>query len=450
VVAPGDVQAELVASASAGSGALTRWVIALSIGTVVGIAGLIIKYIQFSDDQTRWGYVAAITAFLLTFGGGAPLVAVAPVLAKANWVRPLTRISSAFALVGVVTIIMTIPLMLMLPPLVVDGARRRSVWFESPDYTPHMFIILSMLTLLIAGLGLFYTNALPDFAAMRDHSTGRRQRFGKTMARGWVGTTVQWRTLRMRIGMFGTFYFLMLIYVNFLYSTDFDMSMVPGWRDAIYPMYHSMSSIQAGIAVTILAAWVGRKRLGLSNYLRLDQFWSLGRLLFASSLLWVYFFFSAFIVFWYGNTLADRAWIDLLIRGPLIWAFIPAMFMSFLVPWWWLVWNRVRTSVNGPAIGAVIVLFGLLLDRVRLYVSAWSVPPDQIHEKYLKVIPQTVWPDTFDYMIIAGALCAATLVMVGVFRLLPMVSVWQMQEYQLLSKPVKFIRGHGVLVAKPD
>jgi hypothetical protein len=226
--------------------------------------------------------------------------------------------------------------------------------------------------------------------------------------------------------------------------------MVPGWQDAIFPMYHSMSSIQAGVAVTIITAWAGRRYLGLQDYLRLDQFWSLGRLLFASSLLWVYFFFSAFIVFWYGRNFKDIAWVDMFIRGPMIWAFIPAMFMSFLVPWWWLVWNRVRTSVNGPAIGAVIVLFGLLLDRIRIYVSSWSVPPDQIHDKYLKTIPGTMWPDVFDYMIISGAIGASALVILLVFRIIPIVSVWQTQEYQLLSKPVKYIRGHGVLVAKPD
>jgi hypothetical protein len=225
---------------------------------------------------------------------------------------------------------------------------------------------------------------------------------------------------------------------------------VPGWRDAIFPMYHSMSSIQGGLALVIVTAWMARRTLHLENYLRLDQFWSLGRLLFASSLLWVYFFFSAFIVFWYGRTYSDQAWVDLLIRGPLIWAFIPALFMCFLVPWWWLVWNRVRTSVTGPAIGSLIVLVGLLLDRIRLYVSAWSVPPDQIHDRYLAVIPGTVWPDVFDYLIILGGISAAALIGLTVFRMLPVVSIWQMQEYQLLSKPVKFIRGHGVLVAKPD
>jgi hypothetical protein len=450
VLRPEEITSTLVAATSAGAGKFKRlaWILALLL--LVGIVGVVLKIIQDIDHQERWGYAAATVGFLLTVGGGAPLVAVAPVLAKSNWVRPLTRLSAAFSLIGIITILFTLPLLLVLPPLVVDGARRRTIWFESPDYTPHVFIILALGTLLLAGFGLFYSTALPDFAAMRDHSTGWRQRLGKTMARGWVGSTVQWRALRMRIGMFGTFYFLVLIFVHFLYSTDFAISMVPGYRDAIFPMYHSMSSIQAGVAITILTAWAARRFLGLTDYLRLDQFWSLGRLLFASSLLWVYFFFSAFIVFWYGRGEADKAWVDLFIRGPLIWAFLPGMFMSFLVPWWWLVWNRIRTSVNGPAIGATIVLFGLLLDRVRIYVTTWSVPPDQIHDKFLKDIPHTIWPNVFDLMIMVGAIAGAALVMMLVFRAIPIVSIWQMQEYQLLSKPVKFIRGHGVLVAKPD
>lgn len=450
VLPPAEVKNTLVASTAVGATKFKRWAIILAVLSLVGIIGLALKWFEYSDDQTKWGYVAAVAAFLLTVGGGAPLVAIAPVLAKANWVRPLTRLSAVFSLMGVVTMLVMIPLVAILPPLVTEGARRRSIWFESPDWTPHTFIYLSMVTLLLAGLGLFYTTALPDFAAMRDHSTGWRQRVGKALARGWVGSTVQWRTLRMRIGMFGTFYFLVLIYVHFLFTSDFAMGVVPGWRDAIFPMYHSMSSIQAGVAVTIITAWAGRRYLGLEDYLRLDQFWSLGRLLFATSLLWIYFFFSAFIVFWYGRSLADIAWVDMFIRGPMIWAFIPGLFMSFLIPWWWLVWNRIRTSVNGPAIGAVIVLFGLLLDRIRIYVSAWSVPPDQIHDRFLEHIPDTIWPDAFDYMIIVGFIGMAALVILLAFRVLPIVSIWQTQEYQLLSKPVRYIRGHGVLVAKPD
>jgi hypothetical protein len=101
----------------------------------------------------------------------------------------------------------------------------------------------------------------------------------------------------------------------------------------------------------------------------------------------------------------------------------------------------------------VIVIIGLLLDRIRIYVTSWAVPPEHIHDKYLVDVANTVptvWPDVFDIFIILGGIGAAALVVLLVFRAIPIVSVWQMQEYHLLSKPVKYIRGHGVLVAKPD
>ena len=81
-----------------------------------------------------------------------------------------------------------IPLILNLPMLVVDGARRRSIWFEGPDVSSHLWALVAMVTLIITALGLIYSYAIPDFAAMRDHSSGWKQRFGSWLARGWVGS----------------------------------------------------------------------------------------------------------------------------------------------------------------------------------------------------------------------------------------------------------------------
>ena len=75
------------------------------------------------------------------------------------------------------------------------------------------------------------------------------------------------------------------------------MSMVPGWRDAIFPMYHAITSLQGGVAIVVASLWIIRKYFKLEKYIHVDQFWSLSRLLFALTLLWKYFFYSAFIVF---------------------------------------------------------------------------------------------------------------------------------------------------------
>jgi len=449
-VAPDVVARELVATTMGASGRFKAIAWTLGVLSIAGIVALVLKWLDQSDDSTRWGYVAALLSFLLSVAGGAPMVAMAPVLAKANWVRPVTRIAAMFSFASVVTIITLIPLVGILPPLVTEGARRRTIWFEAPDYSPHIWSIVGLVLLLITGIGLFYSAAIPDFASMRDHSSGWRQRLGKRFARGWVGTDSQWRTLRMRIGMFGTFYFLILVFVNFLITTDFGQSMVPGWRDAIFPMYHSISSFQAGVAGIVIALWAARRYMHLEKYVHVDAFWSLGRLLFALTLLWVYFFYSSFIVFWYGRSATDISTLDLLIRGPMMYAFIAAIILIWFVPWWILIWNKVRRSVNGMAIGAAVILVGVLIDRIRIFVPAWSVPPDQIHQRWLEKIPDTIYPDVFDILIMAGGISLAVLIILLMTRVIPVLSVWQVQEFNLLSKPIKYVRGQATMIAKPD
>ena len=444
------ITSELVSTTVTGTKKIKQISIILSILSLIGIVAVIVKLFNDHDDSTKWGYVAALVSFLLSVGGGAPMVAIAPVLAKANWIRPITRISAIFSLAGVSTLIMTIPLLIMLPSLIVDGVRRRSIWFEGPVFSPHIWDYVALLGLILTGLALFYSAALPDFAVMRDHSSGWRKNLAKTLSRGWVGSDSQWRTLRMRIGMFGTFYFLILIFVNFLFSTDFAMSMVPGWRDAIFPMYHSITSLQAGVAIVVASLWIIRKYFKLERYIHTDQFWSLSRLLFGLTLLWIYFFYSAFIVFWYGRSANDKAWIDLLITGPMMWVFITSALFIWFAPWWWLIWNKVRRSVNGPIIAAILILIGLFLDRVRLFVTAWSVPTESIHDKYLTVIPEIILPGILDILIIIGGISLAILPVLIISRIIPVVSIWEIQQFNLLSKPVKYIKTHGVLVAKPD
>jgi molybdopterin-containing oxidoreductase family membrane subunit len=441
---------ELIATTTGASGRFKAWAWILGILGIVGIVALVLKWIDQGDDSTKWGYVAALVSFLLAITGGAPMVAMAPVMAKANWVRPVTRLAALFSFGGVVTVVMLIPLVALLPPLLVDGARRRSIWFQAPDYSPHFWSVLGLVLLLFTGLMLFYSAAIPDFASMRDHSTGWRQRWGKRLARGWVGTDVQWRTLRMRIGMFGTFYFLILVFVTFLISTDFGQSVIPGSRDAIYPMSLTISSFQGGVAALVIALYFSRRFMKLEKYIHLDAFWSLGRLLFALTLLWVYFFYSSFIVFWYGRSENDIATLDLLIRGPMIYAFIAGALLIWFVPWWILIWNRVRRGTTAMVIGSFIILIGLFLDRVRFFVPAWSVPQDRIHEKWLTEIPETYFPNVFDVLIVIGGISLAAVIVMLMTRVIPVLSVWQVQEFNLLAKPIRYIRGHATLVAKPD
>ena len=85
-----------------------------------------------------------------------------------------------------------------------------------------------------------------------------------------------------------------------------------------------------------------------------------------------------------------------------------------------------------------------------MYVPAWSVDPKLIHDKWLSVIPKTIYPDIWDILVIVGAVSSVFLIVIVVSRLVPFIGIWEIQQFNLLAKPVKYIKAHGVRVAKPD
>ena len=167
------------------------------------------------------------------------------------------------------------------------------------------------------------------------------------MARGWIGTSKQWFMLKRRMGILGALYFMMLIFVHFLISVDFLMTLIPGWIDALYPVTHAANALQAAAATMVLTAWVLRKFGGYEDYIGLDQIWGVGKLLFALSLLWFWFWFSSFNVYWYGRKPNELAVLELLIHGPYIWVFFAVFLLNFVIPLWTLVWNRCGTARGG-------------------------------------------------------------------------------------------------------
>ena len=90
----------------------------LFILVLLGIFGFVSK-LNLGDagvkDHTKWGYLSAVFAYLLTVFQGAPIIAIAMRAIKAEWRRPLSRAAQLFAVVGLFNLILYIPLMMALP-----------------------------------------------------------------------------------------------------------------------------------------------------------------------------------------------------------------------------------------------------------------------------------------------------------------------------------------------
>ena len=431
--------------------------------TVLGIIGVVVRLLNGVGDTAIWGYYVAMFSFMITTASAAPMVAIAPRLANGHWRRPLSRAAELWSVVGLLSLLWFIPMLWILPPLS-DG--RRSLWFFDmsdpgavPSYTPHIWATAAILGLVVTGLALLWVSSLPDFAsiAQRAPQGSRQQRIARWMARGWQGTSAQWFMVNRRLGILGALYFMMLVFVHFLISVDFLMTLVPGWIDALYPITHAANALQASVATMVLTAWVLRTFGGYRDYIGLDQIWGLGKLMFALSLLWFWFWFSSFNVLWYGKKPSEQAVIELLTTGPYLYVFMAVFLLCFVIPLWTLVWNPVRKSLWGPPLLAISVLLGTLLDRIRLYVATYSVEGignpsyDKLHGLDLDHLPKTVWPDIFDVFIVVGAIGACILVYMFASRIFPILNIWEQRELQLYDRGHEpYHRGHVRIMGKSE
>ena len=420
----------------------------------LGIIGLVMRLSSGFDDKQIWGYYVAIFAFLMTTSSAAPMVAIAPRIANAHWRRPISRAAEIWTLAGCLNMILYIPLIWVLPSLE-NG--RRSLWFFGqqegvPAYSPHIWATLAIIALAMLGIALLWLSCLPDFALLRDQGNGWRKKWGGKLALGWRGTTRQWNWQYHRMGVVGAFYFMMLIFVHFFISVEFLMVHVPGWIDSLYPITHAHNALQGGVATVMLTMLCLRQFGGYKDYIGLDQFWGLGKLLLALSLLWFWFWFSSFNLFWYAKRPNEVAVLELLVKGPYREMFIATFLLVFIFPWFTMIWNPVRRSIWGPSMIAVAVLIGTLLDRIRLYVGAWdvaSINTASMMEMKLSEVPDKIpAPQIWDVFMIIGFIGASVFIYMMATRLIPTVNVWEQKEYLLYRAEVQFHRVKVLVLGK--
>ncbi|MSQ15042.1 MAG: hypothetical protein EXR50_04165 [Dehalococcoidia bacterium] len=428
------------------SGPLYRFCVRLfGILALLGIVGFMMRVASSGfSDRAAWGYYVATVVFIFVTFQAAPTVAFAIRAAKGHWRRPVSRIAELFAVVGVLNLILLLPVLFLIPPIT---GGRKTFWFELhwllPFSAPGFFLFFGMLALVVCGLCLLYLSALPDFAAARDAKGG----IYTGLARGWVGSQRQWKMLKSGLNLLGAFYLMTFVLVTTLFAWDVSETLVPGWKDAIYPAFHSITGLQGAIASTILALGIARKFGGLKNHLHMEQFWGLSKPLLATSLLWFYMGWSTFLTYWYGRTLAEQHVLQLLMFGPYFTVFVMSFLLKFLIPLLFLIWNRVRMSIMGPVLIALSILTGDIFEMVRLYVGPFTIT-EVGHE--MTHVPAAHLPDFADILIIAGAISGAIFIYLVSSKIIPRISLWDMKEGMLLTRVQSFHRAEVLVIGKPE
>jgi len=372
------------------------------------------------NNPIFWAFYITNFVFWIGISHAGTLISAILRLVNAGWRRPVTRcaeVITVFALmIGALFPIIHLGrpwLFFWLMPY----PSSRLIW---PNFrSPLVWDFFAITTYLTGSVLFLVLPMLPDFALVRDRTTGLRHRIYGALALGWQGTPKQWHRLESAMQIMAIAIIPVAVSVHTIVSFDFSMAPVPMWHSTMFGPYFVAGAIFSGIAGLIIAMAALRRFLHLEAYLHPVHFQNLGKLLLLMSLLWAYFVFAERLTIWYGNEPSEIAVMYVTQKGsfaPLYWTMVAC---NFLIPFTILSLKKLRT-VAGCVIASGAVLIGMWLERFLIVVPS-------LGHKYLPYAWGVYRPRPVEIIITISTFAAMTLLYALFSKFVPIISIWEMK-----------------------
>ena len=367
-----------------------------------------------------WGFYITSFVFWIGISHAGTLISAILRLVNAGWRRPVTRCAEVITVFALM-IGALFPIIHVGRPWLafwlIPYPSERLIW---PNFrSPLVWDFFAINTYLTGSLLFLLLPMIPDFAIVRDQSTGLRRRIYTLLALGWRGTPKQWHRLESAMQIMAIAIIPVAVSVHTIVSFDFSMAPVPMWQSTIFGPYFVAGAIFSGIAGLLIAMAVLRRFLRLEAYLHPVHFENLGKLLLVMALLWGYFVFNERLVTYYGNEPSEMAvfWqTQRLSFAPLYWTMVVC---NFVVPLVLMGIRRFRT-ITGCVIASCGVVVGMWLERFLIIVPS-------LGHKYLPYSYGSYTPHTVEIIIAASTFAAMALLYVLFAKFVPIISIWELK-----------------------
>lgn len=380
----------------------------------IGVTGL--------NRPVFWGFYITSFVFWIGISHAGTLVSAILRVLNVEWRRPLTRAAEAMTLFAL--------MIGGLFPIIHLGRNWRFYWMIPlpnerglwPNFrSALMWDLLAILTYITASSLFLFLPLVPDLATARDRTRGLRRKIYGILSLGWRGTQQQWHRLHLAMRVFTIVVIPIAVSVHTIVSWDFGMTLVEGWKSSVFGPYFVIGAIYSGIAALITVLILVRRSMGLDEYLTLRHFDRLGKVLLAVTVLWFYMFWAGFLTDWYGGNAVAKLIQHEHLVGPFAPLFWTMMVANVAVPFLFLWFRRVRTSMAAMMVISLLVNVGMWIERFLIVVTSPMI--NSVSYDWGSYTPQ--WPE----IAIALATFAAFALLYLIFsKALPLISLWEVKE----------------------
>ena len=387
------------------------WMYQLKVG--IGAAGM--------NQSVFWGTYLSNFIFWIGLSHSGTLLSAVLHITNSPWRKAIYRSAEAMTLFSLMTAAMFVMVhvgRLWFVHWSFPVPNTMGLW---PNFrSPLMFDVMAITTYLTASSIFIYMGSVPDFAAVRDASTGIRRRLYTIFSFGWRGTQKEWHTLGWAYTFFAVFVIPLAVSVHSIVSWDFALSIVPGLHQTIFAPYFVCGAIYSGTAGIVSVMYLLRRYLDLGRYIRVLHLDNLGKLLILLSLIWTYINLIELFTGWYADTSFENEALKYRLFGyfaPLYWEMI--LFCAF-VPLL-IFFRKIRTNWNIMFFISILINIGMLTER--FIIVAVSQP-----RKFLPGAFDFYFPSLTEISITIGSFgIFATLFLIFI-KWVPCVSIYEVKE----------------------
>ncbi len=248
------------------------------------------------------------------------------------------------------------------------GANSRGLWVNFNS--PLLWDVFAILTYLTTSAIFWYIGMLPDFATIRDRSTGFKKKVFTAVSLGWVGKMSSWRKFEDALAILGGLAMPLVIAVHSIVSTDFAAGVLPGWHETIFPPFFVVGAIFSGFSMVVTLMVLIRKAFKLEEYVTDDHFDAIARIItFVSLIMGSAYLIEVFIAWYSANQYEDYVFVENFAKFSGHYAFpywLMIVFNAFLPQLFWF--KKVRRNLTAIFIITIGVNIGMWLERYNIVV----------------------------------------------------------------------------------
>jgi molybdopterin-containing oxidoreductase family membrane subunit len=362
------------------------------------IAYQIIKGVGIWGLNHPVGWAVDITSFVFWIGIGhaGTLISAILHLFRQRWRTAINRSAEAMTLFAVMTA--------GIFPLIHTGRPWFAYWLlPYPNWrflwvnfrSPLIWDVFAVSTYFTISLCFWYVGLIPDFASLRDRSTGWRRGIYGVLSLGWRGSERHWQHYERAYMMLAGISTPLVLSVHSVVSFDFATSILPGWHTTIFPPYFVAGAIFSGFAMVITLLVILRKVFRMEEYITLHHLENMNKIILVTGMMVGYAYATEFFIALYsGNTFERFVFLNRA-GGPFAWSYWIMVSCNVLVPqiFWF---KRMRRSIPIMFAASILVNVGMWFERFTIIVTS-------LHRDFLPTNWSYYKPTIFDYSVIAGS-----------------------------------------------